>query len=148
MKLWTTLTGYNPASRVPFSWKALIYAVLCTFLGASCLYCGLQMLLMSGNWLDGGSGQHPYDVLGFGIALLVVMILLCIAMPLWVATVSAAPRKWLNILIAVAVVLVFFLPCLILSAYIGSFGEQIGQLILYGRTHNHDLVSIKKEPFF
>ena len=140
MKLWTALTAHNPASRAPFSWKALIYAVLCTFFGSACLCCGLGVLTTSGNWLDGGSGQHPYDLLGFGIALLVATILLCIAVPLWFSAVTAAPRKWLNILITVLVVVVFLLPCLILSAYICYIGEQIGQLILYGQTHNHNLV--------
>ena len=66
---------------------------------------------------------------------MVSMILLCIAAALWFCTVANARRKWLNLLIAVAVVILCLLPCWILVAYMHRYGEQLGQLILYGREH-------------
>ena len=66
---------------------------------------------------------------------MVSMILLCVAAALWFCTVANARRRWLNLLIAVAVVILCLLPCWILVAYMHRYGEQLGQLILYGREH-------------
>ena len=54
---------------------------------------------------------------------------------LWFYTVAKARRKWLNLLIAVAVVILCFVPCWILVGEIHLYGEKLGQLILYGREH-------------
>ena len=81
--------------------------------------------------------HRPYELPAMGIVLLLAFILLCITVPLWFYTVAKARRKWLNVLIAVAVVILCFVPCWILVGYIHLFGERFGQLILYGREHTY-----------
>ena len=139
MKLWTALTAHNPASRAPFSWKALIYAVLCTFFGTACFYCGMSVFFMEGGAFGDSVGRYPYELPAMSAALLVAEVLLMLFAMIWICTVAQAPRKWLNILIAVGVALVGFCLFMPVMNLIRACCEQIGQLILYGRTHNHNL---------
>ena len=140
MKLWRALTGHPPVSRLPFSWKALIYAALCTFFGTACFYCGMSVFGMEGGIFGDPAGKYPYELPAMSIALLVAEVLLLFCGTVWIFTVAQAPRKWLNILIAVVLALVGFCLLLPVMNLIRDLCEQIGQLILYGRTHNHDLV--------
>ena len=132
MKLFHALTSTKPTA--PFSVKALIYAVLCTLLGTACLHCGIWIMGANGAFF-GDVYVHPYEMPAIGMIMGVSMILLCIAAALWLYTVANARRKWLNLLIAAVVVILCFVPCWILVAYMHHCGEQLGQLILYGREH-------------
>jgi hypothetical protein len=136
MKLWIALTGAHPASRVPFSGKALIYAVLCTVFGTACLHCGIWIMGANGAFI-GEVYPRPYESPAMGLALVAACVLLCVAAVLWLCTVANAPRKWLNVLIAFVVVLLCFGPCWILMNHIHLYGEKLGQLILYGREHTY-----------
>lgn len=132
MKFLCALTSTKPTA--PFSVKALIYAVLCTLLGTACIHCGIWIMGTNGAFF-GDVYHRPYELPAIGIVMMVSMILLCVAAALWFCTVAKARRKWLNLLIAVAVVILCFVPCWILVAYMHRYGEQLGQLILYGREH-------------
>ena len=132
MKFFHALTSTKPTA--PFSVKALIYAVLCTLLGTACLHCGIWIMGTNGAFF-GDVYVRPYEMPAIGMIMGVSMILLCIAAALWLYTVASARRKWLNLLIAAVVVILCFVPCWILVAYMHHYGEQLGQLILYGRGH-------------
>ena len=132
MKFLCALTSTKPDA--PFSVKALIYAILCTLFGTACLHCGIWIMAANGAFF-GDVYIHPYEMPAIGVTLLVSYILLCGVAALWFYTVAKARRKWLNALIAVAVVILCFVPCWILVACMHHYGEQLGQLILYGREH-------------
>ncbi len=131
MEFLRALTYTKP--NAPFSVKALIYAILCTLFGTACLHCGIWIMGANGAFF-GDVSHHPYEMPAMGISLLVAFILLCITIALWFFTVDNARRKWLNVLIALAVVIIGFGPSWILMMYIHYFGEQIGQMILYGQS--------------
>ncbi len=127
MKFFRALTSTKPTA--PFSVKALIYAVLCTLFGTAWCYCCLWCMLESGNWL-GSHGVSPYELPAMGIVWMTVTLLLTAVGVLWFCTVAAARRKWLNVLIAFAVVVVFFLPSVWLTVVLHGRGLQIGRMIL------------------
>lgn len=132
MKFLRALTSTKPDAT--FSVKALIYAILCTLLGTACLHCGIWIMGANGAFF-GDVYVHPYEMPAIGITLLVSYILLCVVAALWFYTVAKTRRKWLNLLIAVAVVILCFVPCWILVGEIHLYGEKLGQMILYGRGH-------------
>lgn len=134
MKFIHALTSTKP--NAPFSVKALIYAILCTLFGTACLHCWLWLMGANGAFF-GDVYHRPYELPAVGIAQLVAFILLCVVAALWFYTVANARRKWLNVLIAVAVVILCFVPCWILMGYMHMYGEKLGQLILYGRDHTY-----------
>ena len=130
MKAFDALTCTKPGAK--FSWKVLLYAVLCTLFGTACLYCCIYLMFLNGFGVDGGGGEHPYDQAGMTVGLLVSLVLLALSFYLWFCTLSGAPRMGLHTMLSVAVVILGFSPAFLLMDAICGAGEQIGRLILYG----------------
>ena len=121
----------NPKNHWPFSWKAVLYAVLCALFGTACFYCGLSVLSLLG-WGLGSHGEYPYELPAMAVALFVALALFSLCGFLWLCAVAKAPRRWLNILIAISVFLLGFFLFWPVMEYVRVLGEQIGQRIFLG----------------
>ena len=114
------LTSTKPTA--PFSVKALIYAILCTLFGTAFLFCGINLFFMEAF---GSVREYPYEAPAVAMGLGIAMIFVILFGILWLYTVGNAARKWLNILLGIAVVVVGFCPSFLLMNLIYRVAEQV-----------------------
>ena len=125
MKLWNALTAYNPDSRAPVSFKALLYACLVSFFGWAFIYCGLGYAMTD--------PQHePYGHPAFLVGICLLLVLWCLVTILWFGAFRNAPHMIRNFLILVTASTLGFFPSVWLMNRIADLARILLHAILGG----------------